>query len=73
MNLPTNIWPALTNALSLSDHAGFDELLAFAEACKPSLVLTHHGFSTELAKELRSRLGIEARPLVKGQCSIFDF
>ncbi|WP_400207432.1 hypothetical protein [Candidatus Methanomassiliicoccus intestinalis] len=73
MNPSYKYMAGVNEAFPLSDHAGFDELLAFAEACKPSLVLTHHGFSTELAKELRSRLGIEARPLVKGQCSIFDF
>ena len=73
MNPSYKYMAGVNEAFPLSDHAGFDELINFAEGCKPSLVLTHHGFATELAMEIRSRLGIDARPLVRGQCSIFDF
>ncbi|HVL49775.1 MAG TPA: MBL fold metallo-hydrolase RNA specificity domain-containing protein [Candidatus Thermoplasmatota archaeon] len=47
---------------SLSDHAGFRDLLAFAEACAPRQVLTTHGAAKALARELRKR-GIRAEPL----------
>lgn len=60
-------------AFPFSDHADFEELLAFTKACEPSLVLTHHGFDESLAREIRSRLGIEARPLVRGQRSLAEF
>jgi putative mRNA 3-end processing factor len=60
-------------AFPFSDHADFEELLAFTKACEPSLVLTHHGFDESLAHEIKSRLGIEARPLKKGQRSLAEF
>ncbi len=60
-------------AFPFSDHADFEELLAFTKACEPSLVLTHHGFDIDLAREIKSRLGIEARPLIKGQKSLAEF
>lgn len=73
MNPSYKYMAGVNEAFPLSDHAGFDELLNFADKCQPSLVLTHHGYATELAREIRDKLGIDARPLVKGQCSIFDF
>lgn len=60
-------------AFPFSDHADFDELIAFTKACEPSLVLTHHGFSEELAVEIQNRLGIEARPLIKDQRTLAEF
>jgi DNA ligase-1 len=46
----------------LSDHAGYDDLLAFVEAVGPSRVFTIHGYTTEFAADLRRR-GYEAWPL----------
>ncbi|WP_162137716.1 MBL fold metallo-hydrolase RNA specificity domain-containing protein [Methanomassiliicoccus luminyensis] len=60
-------------AFPFSDHADFEELLAFTKACEPSVVLTHHGFDADLAREIESRLGIEARPLIKNQRSLLEF
>ncbi|MHB8604491.1 MAG: hypothetical protein ACYDCK_04480 [Thermoplasmatota archaeon] len=47
---------------ALSDHAGFRELVAFAEACAPKRVLTTHGRAASLARELRAR-GMNAEEL----------
>ncbi len=60
-------------AFPFSDHADFEELVSFTKACAPSLVLTHHGFAEDLASEIVSRLGIDARPLLKGQRAISEF
>lgn len=46
-------------AFPISDHADYDELLAYVEAVNPRRVLTLHGFAREFARDLRSR-GIEA-------------
>src|SRR5436190_4797243 len=46
-------------ALPLSDHAGFDELLAYARASGARRVLTVDGYAEDLARALRE-LGIEA-------------
>lgn len=46
----------------LSDHAGYDDLLAFVEAVAPTQVHTIHGFAAEFAADLRRR-GYEAWPL----------
>ncbi len=46
-------------AFPLSDHAGFDDLLAFVELVRPKHVLTLHGFAREFAATLRAR-GVEA-------------
>lgn len=43
----------------LSDHAGFDDLLAFVARVQPQLVYTVHGFAVEFARTLRAR-GMEA-------------
>lgn len=47
----------------LSDHAGYDDLLAFVEAVDPVRVYTIHGYAAEFAADLRRR-GREAWPLV---------
>ncbi|OPY31443.1 MAG: hypothetical protein A4E32_01899 [Methanomassiliicoccales archaeon PtaU1.Bin124] len=61
-------------AFVFSDHADFNDLMSFVKACGPSLVYTTHGFDNELAVEIRSRLGIEARPLLKkGQSSLLNY
>jgi putative mRNA 3-end processing factor len=49
-------------ALPLSDHAGFDQLIDFAERSGASRVLTLHGHGEDLAQALRKR-GIAARAL----------
>jgi Cft2 family RNA processing exonuclease len=46
-------------AFPLSDHADFNELLAFVGCVAPRLVYTVHGFARELAQTLRAR-GVEA-------------
>lgn len=46
----------------LSDHADFDDLLAFVEAVRPRRVFTLHGFASEFARELRRR-GVDASAL----------
>lgn len=43
----------------LSDHAGYDDLLAFVERVAPRRVYTVHGYTREFASTLRRR-GIEA-------------
>lgn len=57
----------------LSDHADFNDLLWFTEKCEPSVVYTHHGFERDLASQIRTRLGIDAYPLVKDQRSLLEF
>jgi Cft2 family RNA processing exonuclease len=42
-------------AFPLSDHAGFDDLIAFVERVRPKKVLTLHGFAREFAQTLRAR------------------
>lgn len=46
----------------LSDHADYDDLLAFVDAVSPTQVHTIHGFAAEFAADLRRR-GYEAWPL----------
>ncbi|MEZ0296705.1 MAG: MBL fold metallo-hydrolase RNA specificity domain-containing protein, partial [Candidatus Methylacidiphilales bacterium] len=46
-------------AFPLSDHADYDELLAFVEAVGPQRVYTVHGFVDSFARDLRAR-GVEA-------------
>ncbi len=60
-------------AFPFSDHADFNDLIAFVKACEPEVVLTHHGFAESLAVEIKARLGIDARPLVRGQRSLLEF
>ncbi len=47
----------------LSDHAGYDDLLAFVEAVDPDQVFTLHGSAAEFATDLRAR-GHEAWSLI---------
>jgi putative mRNA 3-end processing factor len=61
------------HAFPVSDHCGFDELLAFVKACSPEKVYTTHGFAAELAAHIRKELGIDAQPLVKRQGTIDQF
>jgi Cft2 family RNA processing exonuclease len=42
-------------AFPLSDHADYDELLEYAERVQPARVYTFHGFTRELARDLRAR------------------
>jgi Cft2 family RNA processing exonuclease len=51
--------------LPLSDHAGFDELLALVERVRPSRVLTHHGYASDFARILAGR-GVDAAALSEG-------
>jgi putative mRNA 3-end processing factor len=60
-------------AFPFSDHADFNDLISFVKACEPEMVITHHGFADSLAHEIKERLGIEARPLIKGQRSLLEF
>lgn len=60
-------------AFPFSDHADFNDLIAFVKGCEPEMVLTHHGFAESLAVEIKARLGIDARPLVRGQRSLLEF
>jgi Cft2 family RNA processing exonuclease len=49
-------------AFPLSDHADFDELIAFVERVRPRRVLTVHGFAADFAATLRE-LGHDARAI----------
>ncbi len=53
------------DSFPLSDHADFNQLIEFIEACKPRVVLTCFGgrFNRVLAQQVEKRMGIEARPL----------
>ena len=57
----------------LSDHCDFEELLAVVEAVDPERVYTCHGSTDSLAREVRSRLGYEARALKRNQTSLGEF
>jgi putative mRNA 3-end processing factor len=60
-------------AFPLSDHCDFTELLDLVAAVDPETVYTQHGFADDLATEIRSRLGIEARALKRNQSTLGDF
>jgi putative mRNA 3-end processing factor len=60
-------------AFPLSDHCDFPELLELVEAVDPETVYTQHGFADDLATEIRSRLGIEARALKRNQSTLGEF
>jgi putative mRNA 3-end processing factor len=60
-------------AFTLSDHADFTELISVVEEANPDIVYTIHGYKDRLAKEIRSRLGIEAQSLKEGQMTLGDF
>lgn len=54
--------------VALSDHADFQGLMSYVKECKPKMVITDNyrvGSATALAKEIRRRLGIPAKPLPK--------
>jgi Cft2 family RNA processing exonuclease len=53
---------AIDAQFALTDHAGFRDLVQFAQDCKPKRVYTMHGASGHLARELRKR-GLDASPL----------
>lgn len=57
----------------LSDHCDFEELLAVVEAVDPARVYTCHGSTDSLAREVRSRLGYQARALKRNQRSLGEF
>ncbi len=54
---------AIDAQFPLTDHASFPELVAFARACDPDRVLLHHGSAKRLARELKSRVGLQAEAL----------
>jgi len=62
-------WAVLFNkrskAFPLSDHADFKSLLSFVRKCSPKKVLTFHGgtITKEFPSYIKTKLGIEARPL----------
>jgi len=60
-------------AFPLSDHADYEELLAFTKAVSPEIVYTIHGFAKELARDITARLGIDAVPLKKGHLTLSNF
>ena len=60
-------------AFPLSDHADFEELLGIVRGVDPSLVYTTHGFDEDLAVAIQRELGVEARPLRRGQRRLDEF
>lgn len=60
-------------AFPFSDHADFNDLIEFVRGCEPEVVITHHGSADTLAHEIKARLGIEARPLVRGQRTLLEY
>jgi putative mRNA 3-end processing factor len=54
---------AIDAQFALTDHATFDHLLAFAEACKPKRIHTVMGRTAPLARALARQLGVPAKPL----------
>ena len=58
----------------LSDHADFNQLLAYVEAANPKKVFTVHGFEREFAHYVGRRLKIPAQPLSSyKQKNLIDF
>ena len=53
-------------AFPLSDHADFNELIAFVQAVRPRRVFTTHGFAADFAATLRD-LGFDAEALVAAE------
>ena len=63
---------AADEAIPLSDHADFEQLVHYAEATGARQIYTVHGFCDVLAAELRAR-GHRARPLSAGeQLELFE-
>jgi putative mRNA 3-end processing factor len=57
----------------LSDHCDYNELMEFVRLCSPERVLATHGFASEFSASVEEELGIEARPLRRGQWSLESF
>jgi DNA ligase-1 len=53
-------------ALPLSDHADYDELLQCVEQAAPKRIFTVHGYTTDFARDLRNR-GHDAWSLIKDE------
>ncbi len=57
----------------LSNHADYNDLIAFVEQSQPKLVLTDHGFCEEFSRKL-NRLGYNSKPLAQHQQqAIFEY
>lgn len=66
---PVLEYSAMSFRVALSNHANFDRTLEYVLATGAKSVVTDNtrgGHGVELALELRSRLGIEARPSTPG-------
>lgn len=57
----------------LSDHADYEELLNFVRDVSPDIVYTFHGYTKELARDIRDKLDIEAVPLKKKHLTLSNF
>lgn len=58
----------------LSDHADFEQLIQYIKESKAKTVLTHHGFSRDLANYARRKLKVNARCLKQtGQQTLNEF
>jgi len=62
----------LDKAFPLSDHCDYPSLIQFAIKCNPEKIYTYHGFSAELANDLK-KIGYDAVPILKGQKLLSDF
>ncbi len=62
----------LDKAFPLSDHCDYPSLIQFAIKCNPEKIYTYHGFSVELAKDLK-KIGYDAVPILNGQKLLSDF
>ncbi|MDZ7702241.1 MAG: mRNA 3'-end processing factor [Halobacteriales archaeon] len=60
-------------AFVLTDHCGFDELVALVQAVDPERVYTHHGFAEEFADHLASAHGYDAVALRRGQRRLEEY
>jgi len=60
-------------AFPVSDHCGYDELMAFVKKCSPRMVFTTHGFTKEFAMHVRRDLEIDAQPLIARQRTLDHF
>ena len=71
-------WPhrsPFEQVFPLSDHADFDDLIAYVRAVRPRTVLTYHGFDAAFARHLSRRLRVHARPLYaqRGQHALLEY
>ncbi len=62
-----------TEMFPLSDHCDYNELMEFVRRCAPSKVFTTHGFTEEFASSVERELGIDAKPLTRGQETLDAF